>query len=61
MAAKAIKPRRCPICGKTYFERPALSRRGDHRMICPDCGMREALEDYEAAKTAEKKNAENVT
>lgn len=33
----------CPLCGKAYGGRPAFSRR-DNRMICPDCGTREALE-----------------
>ena len=53
MAAKVTGPRRCPICGKTYYERPALSRRDKHRLICPDCGTREALEDYEAAQSGD--------
>ena len=34
----------CPKCGKTYFERPALSRVDNETLICPDCGTREALE-----------------
>ena len=34
----------CPRCGKTYFERPALSRVDNETLICPDCGTREALE-----------------
>lgn len=33
----------CPICGKTYDERPAISRNDGHFPICPDCGTREAL------------------
>ena len=33
-----------PRCGKTYFERPALSRVDNETLICPDCGTREALE-----------------
>lgn len=33
----------CPLCGKTYGGRSAFSQR-DNRMICPDCGTREALE-----------------
>lgn len=38
---------RCPRCGDIMFgrlHRNALSRRADI-MICPDCGMKEALED----------------
>ena len=34
----------CPKCGKTYFDRPALSRADNETLICPDCGTREALE-----------------
>lgn len=36
----------CPICGKTYSEYPALSRRDNKTYICPDCGLVEALEDF---------------
>ena len=34
----------CPICGKEYTEHPALSRKDNSTLICPDCGTREALE-----------------
>ncbi len=34
----------CPKCGKTYFDRPAISRVDNETLICPDCGTREALE-----------------
>ena len=33
----------CPHCGKTYSERPAISREDNETLICPDCGTREAL------------------
>ena len=33
----------CPICGKTYDERPAISRNDGNLPICSDCGIREAL------------------
>ena len=33
----------CPKCGKTYTERPAISRI-DASEICPECGALEALE-----------------
>ena len=36
--------RTCPICGKEYTEHPALSRKDNSTLICPDCGTREALE-----------------
>lgn len=34
----------CPYCGKMYHDRPALSRKDNKTLICPDCGTREALE-----------------
>ena len=36
----------CPKCHKKYTDYPALSRRDNKTYICPDCGVREALEDY---------------
>ena len=36
--------RTCPICGKEDNEHPALSRKDNTTLICPDCGTREALE-----------------
>lgn len=38
--------RKCPLCGKTYKEYPATSRIDNHTEICPQCGIREALEDF---------------
>lgn len=40
----------CPVCGRMYTDRPALSRREGVGEICPDCGTMEALEDYEKHK-----------
>jgi len=34
----------CPRCGQTYYGRPALSRKDNRTLLCPDCGTREALE-----------------
>lgn len=34
----------CPMCGKTYTEYPALSREDNETLICPDCGIRQALD-----------------
>ncbi len=34
----------CPICGQSYHERPAISRKDNKTPICPDCGTRQALE-----------------
>ena len=36
----------CPKCGKEYRGYPALSRRDNKTEICPDCGQKEALDDY---------------
>lgn len=36
----------CPKCGKTYKERPAISRRDNKTEICPNCGITESLEDF---------------
>ena len=34
----------CPLCGAAYHERPALSREDGETPICPDCGIRQALD-----------------
>lgn len=44
--AKERKARVCPVCGKTYTDYPALSRRDNKTEICPQCGINEALKDY---------------
>lgn len=33
----------CPLCGENYNAPPALSRADGQSLICPDCGIREAL------------------
>ena len=33
----------CPLCGRLYSGHPALSRTNNETLICPDCGVREAL------------------
>ena len=33
----------CPLCGATYTAHSALSRTDGKTLICPDCGIREAL------------------
>lgn len=40
------KERVCPVCGKTYTDYPAISRRDNKTEICPQCGTAEALEDF---------------
>lgn len=44
MHSKAMMETVCPKCGRTYTERPAVSRVDNTTLICPDCGTREALE-----------------
>lgn len=39
----------CPNCGKPYREAPALSRLDNATLICPDCGIREALASLDIA------------
>lgn len=34
----------CPACGGYYREPPALSRKDNRTAICPECGLKEALE-----------------
>lgn len=36
--------RECPMCGRLYTEPPALSRTDNTTLICPECGIRQALE-----------------
>ena len=43
MKSEEIIIRTCPICGREYSEHPALSRVDGETLICPDCGVREAL------------------
>lgn len=41
----------CPKCGQAYSTYPSISRRDNQTKICPECGLREALED--AGRSAE--------
>lgn len=34
----------CPLCGTIYSNVPAVSRKNNGMLICPDCGSREAME-----------------
>lgn len=36
----------CPKCGREYTSHPAISRRDNKTEICPDCGVKEAMEDF---------------
>ena len=35
----------CPICNREYDGVPALSRIDNERLICPECGTAQALDD----------------
>ena len=37
-------PKTCPKCKKEYFAPSALSREDNKTKICPECGVREALQ-----------------
>ena len=43
---KIFEIQRCPKCCKEFTEYPALSRVDNETEICPECGVREALETY---------------
>lgn len=36
--------KRCPICANHYTNYPALSRKDNKTYICPECGIKEAME-----------------
>lgn len=44
MKDNVIKTVVCPLCGRTYYDTPALSRADNETFICPDCGTRQALQ-----------------
>ena len=44
MKEASLNQRVCPRCGQVFIGHPAISRRDNLTMICPDCGTREALE-----------------
>ena len=43
MKTEETMNRICPVCGREYHEPPELSRLDNITLICPDCGVREAL------------------
>lgn len=47
----------CPVCGLAYYDAPALSRKDSKTLICPSCGVAEALEEYEAHNSSIKKTS----
>ena len=39
-----MKRKKCPKCGQYYQDYPAISRADNKTEICPECGIREAME-----------------
>lgn len=50
----------CPKCGRTYTERPALSRVDNKTAICPTCGTMEALASIPSSDKFPKAEAQAV-
>ena len=46
---KILELQRCPKCKKEFTEHPALSREDNETEICPERGVREAIEAYQKA------------
>lgn len=46
MCYKILEIQQCPKCKKEFTEHPALSRVDNETEICPECGVREAVEAY---------------
>ena len=55
MKAEEKAVRTCPICGRKYDGHPALSRTDGVTLICPDCGVREALSSIDVPKEEQDK------
>jgi len=36
----------CPLCHKSYFGYPAISRKDNKTKICSECSLKEALQDF---------------
>jgi uncharacterized protein (DUF433 family) len=50
----------CPVCGRQFFETPAVSRRDLKQEICSVCAATEALEDAQAAGAISKGDANEI-
>lgn len=44
MKDNTLRTAKCPLCGAVYAGHPALSRTDNRTLICPDCGVRQALD-----------------
>lgn len=50
----------CPVCGRQFFETPAVSRRDESMKICSVCAATEALEDAREAGAISKGEAKEI-
>lgn len=55
-----MEARMCPRCGKSYCDYPAASRVDGRTLICPDCGILEALEKANMSEDEKKEIIEAV-
>lgn len=46
---KIFELQRCPKCKKEFTGYPVISRKDNKTGICPECGVREAIEAYQKA------------
>lgn len=44
----------CPKCGKSFYGRPALSRQDNITLICPACGLKEAIDAMDVSELKKK-------
>ncbi len=58
--AESIKTRICPNCGASYTGVSATSRYAEYDCICPDCGVKEALESIGVLQDEQKKIIETI-
>lgn len=58
--AKANPAHICPVCGRQFFETPAISRRDENMKICSVCAATEALEDAQKAGAISKGDANEI-
>ena len=58
--AKANPAHICPVCGRQFFETPAVSRRDESMKICSVCAATEALEDAQKAGAISKGEAKEI-
>lgn len=50
----------CPVCGRQFFETPAISRRDNSTQICSVCAAAEALEDAQKAGAITEEDAKEI-